>query len=122
VTVADIHDQPPPTPNAGTPVWELALRDMHERDQVGRQRYGTPLQTNNGRLMLVDAYQEVLDLAVYLRGEIAEREKLEDELSVYRAALAVLAEERWKVALYRASHLEDAIDNYLAACGVEVRK
>lgn len=119
--MSDIHDQPPPKPNGGKPIWDLVLRDMQERDRVGRQRYGTPLQTNNGRNMLVDAYQEVLDLAVYLRGEIAEREALEDELRVHRAAVAVLVEQRavvdddWSV-----SDALDAIDNCLAACGVEV--
>lgn len=39
---------------------------------AGRQRYGTPLTTHNGRDHLVDAYQEALDLAVYLRAHIAE--------------------------------------------------
>lgn len=68
-----IADQPPPVPNDGPALWDLVLADMRERHQVGVQRYGTALQANNGRDMLVDAYQEILDLAVYLRGEIEER-------------------------------------------------
>lgn len=68
-----IEDQPPPVPNTGRPIWDLVVEDMQERDRVGRQRYGTPLQTGNGRDMLIDAYQEALDLVVYLRGEIEER-------------------------------------------------
>jgi hypothetical protein len=69
-----IEDQPPPNPNRSRPVWELVIEDMHERDRLGRQRYGTPLQAGNGRDALVDAYQEALDLAVYLRQAIAERD------------------------------------------------
>jgi hypothetical protein len=46
---------------------------MVARDHVGRARYGTPLQAHNGRDALVDAYQEALDLVVYLRQAIEER-------------------------------------------------
>jgi hypothetical protein len=45
---------------------------MRERDKIGRERYGTPLQTRNGRRHLVDAYQERLDYVVYLRGWMEE--------------------------------------------------
>lgn len=69
----EVVDQPPPIPNESRPVWELVIEDMKERDHVGRARYGTPLQTNNGRDALVDAYQEALDLVVYLRQAIEER-------------------------------------------------
>jgi len=65
--------QPAPTTNDSQPIWELVIADMKERDQVGRERYGTPLQANNGRDALVDAYQEALDLVVYLRQAIEER-------------------------------------------------
>lgn len=70
-----VEDQPPPIPNDGVPVWDLVIADMQERDQVGRARYGTPLQTHNGRDPLVDAYQEALDLVVYLRQAIEERDR-----------------------------------------------
>ena len=68
-----IQDQPPPRANSGAAIWDLVIADMKERDHVGRQRYGTPLQAFNGREPLVDAYQEILDLAVYVRQEIEER-------------------------------------------------
>ncbi len=74
--------QPAPKPGA-TDVWPLVIADvlqnmpaviaadlaadMRERDAAGRQKYGTPLQAENGRDHLVDAYQEALDLCVYLR-------------------------------------------------------
>ncbi len=65
--------EPPPEPNASTPIWNLVISDMHERDRIGTEKYGTPLQAHNGRDALVDAYQEALDLVVYLRQEIEER-------------------------------------------------
>ncbi len=69
-----IQDQPPPKPNCLPAVWDLVVSDMLERDQVGQQRYGTPLQPHNGRDALMDAYQEALDLAVYMRQAIFERD------------------------------------------------
>lgn len=67
-------DQPMPTPNQGRPIWDLVIEDMKARDRVGRERYGTPLQSFNGRDALQDAYFEALDLAVYLRQAIEERD------------------------------------------------
>lgn len=69
-----VQDQPPPVPNDLPAVWDLVIEDMRSRDAVGRERYGTPLQPHNGRDPLVDAYQEALDLVVYLRQAIAERD------------------------------------------------
>jgi hypothetical protein len=46
---------------------------MHERNRVGTERFGTPLQAFNGRDALQDAYEEALDLAAYLRQAIEER-------------------------------------------------
>jgi hypothetical protein len=66
--------QPDPTPNALPAVWDLVQQDMRQRDQEGRARYGTPLQPHNGRDALRDAYEEALDLAVYLRQALYERD------------------------------------------------
>jgi hypothetical protein len=66
-------EQPAPVANTCTPSWELVIADMKARDNLGRARYGVPLQPHNGRNSLVDAYQEVLDLAVYLRNAIEEQ-------------------------------------------------
>lgn len=65
-------NQPPPKPNDSTPIWELVRADMMARDLKGRERYGTPLQAFNGRDALWDAYEEILDAAVYLRQAIEE--------------------------------------------------
>ena len=66
--------QPQPTKNDLPAVWDLVIKDMRERDQVGIRKYGTRLQPHNGRDVLKDAYQEALDLAVYLRQAIFERD------------------------------------------------
>lgn len=68
-----ITDQPTPVPNDGPSIQALVRADLLEREQVGVARYGTPLQAFNGRDALVDAYQEALDLACYLRQALEER-------------------------------------------------
>jgi len=49
---------------------------MAERNALGTEKYGCPLQAHNGRAALVDAYQEALDLCVYLRQAIEEQGSL----------------------------------------------
>jgi hypothetical protein len=66
--------QPAPIHNELPPVWDLVVKDMSDRDKEGTRKYGTPLQPFNGRDSLVDAYQEALDLVVYLRTVIYERD------------------------------------------------
>jgi len=65
--------EPDPRPSDGPAVWELVIQDMAQRDITGFKKYGVRLQPNNGRRPLVDAYQEALDLVVYLRQEIYEQ-------------------------------------------------
>lgn len=69
-----VVEQQDPVPNERPAVWDLVIADMRERDAGGLAKYGTRLQPGNGRDALVDAYQEALDLCVYLRQAIAERE------------------------------------------------
>lgn len=64
-----------PDPQAGREkVIEHVLEDIKARDTMGREKYGTSLMTHNGRDALWDAYQEALDLVMYLRQAILERE------------------------------------------------
>ena len=56
----------------GWSVGEAVIADLRARKHVGIERYGVALQAFNGRDMGLDAYEEALDLAVYLRGELAE--------------------------------------------------
>lgn len=65
--------QPSPKPNSNKPTWHLVIEDMLARDNVGRKKYNTPLQPHNGRDSLQDAYEEALDLCVYLKNAIEER-------------------------------------------------
>jgi hypothetical protein len=65
--------QPPPRPG-NVNVAEVVLQDIHSRVEAGYRKYGTPLQTNNGRDALWDAYQEAIDLVMYLRQAILERD------------------------------------------------
>lgn len=64
----------------------MVIADITARRQVGIQRYGTALQAHNGRDMLRDAYEEALDLAIYLRGVLEEREP-QGELTEDRQSL-----------------------------------
>ena len=63
-----------PTPHGtGPAIAELVQKDIDDRMEKGLQTYGEKLRAHNGRDPLVDAYEEVLDLAVYLRQELYER-------------------------------------------------
>lgn len=67
-------DQPLPTPNDELDIQSRVITDIKERREVGIKRYGTALQPNNGRDALQDAYEEAIDLCMYLKQLIVERE------------------------------------------------
>jgi hypothetical protein len=67
------EQQPPDKDSQGPDIWLLVLADMGQRRIDGIAKYGVPVRPNNGRDALIDAYQEVLDLCVYLRQEIERR-------------------------------------------------
>ncbi len=48
------------------------LSDVGLRNQMGIEKYGTPLQPGNGRDSILDAYEEAMDLTVYLQNAIQE--------------------------------------------------
>jgi hypothetical protein len=54
---------------------EMICCDLVARQEVGIAKYGTPLKTHNGRDALVDAYQESLDLLMYLRQWMMENQE-----------------------------------------------
>lgn len=68
------NPEPLPQPSDTPPIWDLVMRDMGERKDIGEKKYGMPLRAWNSRDALVDAYQEALDLSVYLRQVIYERD------------------------------------------------
>lgn len=114
-STGSLNDPEPAPTGIGVPVWPLVISDLHlallgggsqrrdsrtdliislmiddmsERDLMGRAKYGTALMTNNGRSALRDAYQEALDLAVYLRQAV--REGDEGVQPAYRDALSMV--------------------------------
>jgi hypothetical protein len=66
--------EPKPIHNDGPHVWDLVVYDMAKRKAMGFEKHKTHLQPFNGRSALWDAYQEALDLVVYLRQYIYEME------------------------------------------------
>jgi hypothetical protein len=64
---------PPPAPSDSPAIWDIVVADMQARDRFGAKKYGQRLKADDGRDPLVDAYQEALDLAAYLRKAIFER-------------------------------------------------
>lgn len=69
---AAITQQVPPK-GKGTPIVDLVINDLDARAVLGEERYGERLKAYNGRNPLIDAYQEALDLAMYLRQAIEEQ-------------------------------------------------
>lgn len=89
---------PPPQDSDGPAVWDLVVDDMKGRDDFGFAKYGTRLKAHNGRPHINDAYQESLDLAVYLRAEIIIREEMNARISDLEAQLhdARTTAEEWQ--------------------------
>jgi hypothetical protein len=65
--------EPPPVNNDREAIQDLVVEDIEARKAMGIAKYGTPLQAFNGRDALNDAYQEALDLVMYLRQALYER-------------------------------------------------
>ena len=61
-----------PMTNDEVDIQTLAISDIQHRREVGIERYGTALQPYNGRNALLDAYEEALDLAMYLKQRLVE--------------------------------------------------
>ena len=103
------HTTPQPKPKNATDraVWPLVVLDVAEaavlsdvplaveraitvdmlvRDAMGREKYGVPLVSDNGRDHAVDAYQEALDGCAYWKAEVL-RMNSDDARTLYRSAL-----------------------------------
>ena len=70
--------------NTTQQVWPLVIKDMITRNEEGAKKYNRYLQTDCPDNLLQHAYEEALDLAVYLKTEIEKqkaqsREALEIE-------------------------------------------
>lgn len=64
----------PPPEGQGVVVLGYVTSDIAERARFGLKKYGTMLRAHNGRDPLWDAYQEAIDLVMYLRQAILERD------------------------------------------------
>jgi hypothetical protein len=89
------------------PVTQAVIADLKEREQVGIKRYGRTLGTFNGRSALLDAYEEVLDLAQYIKQVLMEDDALRADNEKLRRVLdGVLTEvESWFIEPNTASGL-----------------
>ena len=71
---------------------DLVKQDLDQRLEFGVAKYGNPLTVelppHNGMKPLQNSYEECLDMAVYLRKEMADREGIEE---VIRQANLVIA-------------------------------
>jgi hypothetical protein len=72
-----VQFEPEPTGD-GRIVFVEMIHDLSRRAEVSKERYGTYLRTHNGRRALVDAYQEALDLCMYLKQLLMEAEDVID--------------------------------------------
>lgn len=70
-----IERQPPPQ-GGRIRIIDLVTTDLVQRAETGRIKYGVYLHSHNGRDPLFDAYQEALDLCMYLRQCIVERDEV----------------------------------------------
>lgn len=60
----------------GPDIVDLVQKDLTDRKTFGIMKYGEALKAFNGRNAMVDAYQEALDLCIYLR-QVIEEQQLE---------------------------------------------
>ena len=70
---AAVSNQPTPTGD-GKIVLFAVTDDLVERAKFGLSKYGTMLKADNGRDALQDAYEEALDLCMYIKQAIMERD------------------------------------------------
>lgn len=55
--------------------WDYVKEDITQREEMGALKYGKYLTPNTKEDMLQHAYEEALDLVVYLKTLILQREK-----------------------------------------------
>lgn len=68
------EDQPLPEVNDAPFIQDEVCDYIEQRKQLGITRYGTGLQPHNGRDALRDAFEEAVDLVMYLAQVIIERD------------------------------------------------
>ncbi len=111
--------EPMPTHNSSASMHDLVIRDLatttsldlqttraviadvEARKAFGLSKYGTILQAGNGRDATMDAYQESLDLLVYLKQDL-----IESNITAHADELRCAYHETLKIALTLRRRLE----------------
>jgi hypothetical protein len=84
-------DQALPDTNDEPYIQNLVIEDIKQRLDVGISRYGTGLQAFNNRDAVLDAYEEALDLAMYLKQVHIELQSITSEVAGLRRENEVLS-------------------------------
>ena len=64
----------PPPNNTGAEIVPMVIADLEGRRVMGEEQYGQVLRVENGRDVLLDLYQELLDAVLYIRQKIAQED------------------------------------------------
>jgi hypothetical protein len=56
-------------------LFEIVKTDLDARNELGMRVYKKPMQPHDGRNSLQDAYEEALDLVMYLKKALVEQER-----------------------------------------------
>ena len=92
-------------------VWPLVVKDMLERNEEGAVKYNRYLQTDCPDNMLQHAYEEALDLCVYLKTQIEKQKQIAEKQYEYE-------KEQVKDELKRLQQM-DRYNSDLSRCGQE---
>ena len=84
------RDQRLPIMVEGPVIHRLVQDDLEERLVFGMRKYGQPLQAHNGRNALLDGYEEILDLAVYLKTFMEERRDMLSHVKAIESHLTMV--------------------------------
>jgi hypothetical protein len=73
-TEEDVCKQTIPPHEGKTKVLDHVISDLQARAEMGKSKYGHYLETDNGRNALQDAYEEALDMCMYLKQKLLEED------------------------------------------------
>lgn len=102
--------QTPPIKNNRPAVWDAVVEDIQERDRKGIETYGTRLQPFNGRSAVQDAYEEALDLSVYLKQYLLEEKELQVKTYIAANLAVVFGRNLGVLTLEQEKELGDLVD------------
>lgn len=84
-------------PGMSVTVAEFLIKDIEARAAMGEQQYGRRLHTENGRNAMIDAYQELLDGAIYAYQAHLETPADSDLWNLFLSALRTAVDFRAKI-------------------------